>query len=91
MPSLDLLTEVPPVKDTHTLSDEALEENARMLEAVLTDFGVKGRITAVRPGPVVTLYSCGITPYDSAHLGHAQVYLTFEENRGLWVRLATQL
>ena len=27
-----------------------------MLEAVLTDFGVKGRITAVRPGPVVTLY-----------------------------------
>jgi len=27
-----------------------------MLEAVLTDFGIKGRITAVRPGPVVTLY-----------------------------------
>jgi DNA segregation ATPase FtsK/SpoIIIE, S-DNA-T family len=50
------LTEAPPVKNTHTLSDEALEENARMLEAVLTDFGVKGRITAVRPGPVVTLY-----------------------------------
>src|SRR5262249_54034914 len=38
------------------LSDEALEENARMLEAVLADFGVKGRIVAVRPGPVVTLY-----------------------------------
>ena len=34
----------------------SLEENARMLEAVLTDFGVKGRIMAVRPGPVVTLY-----------------------------------
>src|ERR1700727_3220701 len=27
-----------------------------MLEAVLSDFGVKGRISAVRPGPVVTLY-----------------------------------
>src|SRR6202012_1912162 len=38
------------------LTDEALEENARMLEAVLVDFGIKGRITAVRPGPVVTLY-----------------------------------
>src|SRR6202012_2134412 len=38
------------------LSDDALEENARMLEAVLVDFGIKGRITAVRPGPVVTLY-----------------------------------
>ena len=56
LPTLGLLTEAPPVKNTHTLSDEALEENARMLEAVLTDFGVKGRITAVRPGPVVTLY-----------------------------------
>jgi len=56
LPALGLLAEPAPVKDTHTLSDEALEENARMLEAVLTDFGVKGRITAVRPGPVVTLY-----------------------------------
>ena len=56
LPALGLLAEPAPVKDTHTLSDEALEENARMLEAVLADFGVKGRITAVRPGPVVTLY-----------------------------------
>ena len=44
------------MNDNHGLTDEALEENARMLEAVLADFGVKGRITAVRPGPVVTLY-----------------------------------
>lgn len=29
-------------------------------------------------GPVVSLYSCGITPYDAAHLGHAFVYLTFD-------------
>jgi len=56
LPALGLLTEAPPLKDNHTLSDDALEENARMLEAVLTDFGVKGRISAVRPGPVVTLY-----------------------------------
>jgi len=56
LPSLALLSEPVAVKDTHALSDEALEENARMLEAVLSDFGVKGRITAVRPGPVVTLY-----------------------------------
>ncbi|HWY65564.1 MAG TPA: DNA translocase FtsK 4TM domain-containing protein, partial [Rhizomicrobium sp.] len=35
LPALGLLTEPPPVKDAHTLSDEALEENARMLEAVL--------------------------------------------------------
>ena len=30
------------------------------------------------PGPMVTMYSCGITPYDSAHLGHAAVYLAFD-------------
>ncbi len=56
LPALELLAEPVVVKDTQKLSDEALEENARMLEAVLADFGVKGRITAVRPGPVVTLY-----------------------------------
>ena len=37
-------------------SDETLEQNARMLESVLSDFGVRGQITQVRPGPVVTLY-----------------------------------
>jgi S-DNA-T family DNA segregation ATPase FtsK/SpoIIIE len=56
LPSLGLLAEPLHVHDTPSLSDEALEENARMLEAVLSDFGVKGRIVAVRPGPVVTLY-----------------------------------
>ncbi|OUS07671.1 cell division protein FtsK [Rhodobacterales bacterium 52_120_T64] len=40
----------------HTLSDEALNENARMLENVLEDYGVKGEIVKVRPGPVVTMY-----------------------------------
>ncbi|HEV3328274.1 MAG TPA: cysteine--tRNA ligase [Acidimicrobiales bacterium] len=29
-------------------------------------------------GPVVTMYTCGITPYDSAHLGHAATYLTYD-------------
>ena len=56
LPALELLAEPITIKDTQRLTDEALEENARMLEAVLADFGVKGRITAVRPGPVVTLY-----------------------------------
>ena len=56
LPALELLAEPVTIRDTQRLTDEALEENARMLEAVLADFGVKGRITAVRPGPVVTLY-----------------------------------
>ena len=35
-------------------------------------------VAPLEAGPLVTLYSCGITPYDSAHLGHAKVYLTFD-------------
>ena len=30
------------------------------------------------PGPIVTLYTCGITPYDATHLGHAAVYVTYD-------------
>ncbi|MDG2294129.1 MAG: DNA translocase FtsK 4TM domain-containing protein [Paracoccaceae bacterium] len=46
----------------HHLSDEALEENARLLEAVLDDYGVKGEIVSVRPGPVVTMYELEPAP-----------------------------
>jgi DNA segregation ATPase FtsK/SpoIIIE, S-DNA-T family len=56
LPSLGLLTEPPTETSAPSYSDDALEENARLLEAVLGDFGVRGRIVAVRPGPVVTLY-----------------------------------
>jgi L-cysteine:1D-myo-inositol 2-amino-2-deoxy-alpha-D-glucopyranoside ligase len=28
--------------------------------------------------PVVRMYVCGITPYDSTHLGHAATYLTYD-------------
>ena len=44
------------------VSDEVLQENARELEGVLQDFGVKGEITNVRPGPVVTLYELEPAP-----------------------------
>ena len=60
LPPLRLLTEHKPSRakqsQTPRLSKDALEANARMLESVLEDFGVKGQITNVRPGPVVTLY-----------------------------------
>ncbi|HEV2809330.1 MAG TPA: class I tRNA ligase family protein [Acidimicrobiales bacterium] len=29
-------------------------------------------------GPVVTMYTCGITPYDSTHLGHAATYVAYD-------------
>ncbi|NWG71617.1 MAG: DNA translocase FtsK 4TM domain-containing protein [Parvularculaceae bacterium] len=53
-PPLNLLAK--PQGKARIVSDEALEQNARMLENVLADFGVKGEIANVRPGPVVTLY-----------------------------------
>ncbi|MEM8850416.1 MAG: DNA translocase FtsK, partial [Pseudomonadota bacterium] len=43
-------------------SQSALEENARMLETVLEDYGVRGEIVAVKPGPVVTLYELEPAP-----------------------------
>ena len=30
------------------------------------------------PGPLVTMYTCGITPYDATHIGHAATYLTYD-------------
>lgn len=56
LPPLRLLTEHKPPRQTTALSKDALEANARMLETVLEDFGVRGTIGKVRPGPVVTLY-----------------------------------
>ena len=35
-------------------------------------------VVPFEPGPEVTMYTCGITPYDAAHLGHASVYLVFD-------------
>ncbi len=55
LPSLELLVK-PPVAKAEAINEEALEKNARLLETVLEDFGVRGQIVQVRPGPVVTLY-----------------------------------
>jgi DNA segregation ATPase FtsK/SpoIIIE, S-DNA-T family len=62
LPELDLLTEPKKPTKTAEVSREALEENARALEGVLDDFGVKGQIVAVKPGPVVTLYELEPAP-----------------------------
>ena len=62
MPSLHFLAEPKGVVRDASLSKEALEQNARMLEGVLEDFGVKGEIIHVRPGPVVTLYELEPAP-----------------------------
>jgi L-cysteine:1D-myo-inositol 2-amino-2-deoxy-alpha-D-glucopyranoside ligase len=38
----------------------------------------KQAVVPFEPGPVVSMYTCGITPYDSTHLGHAAVYVAYD-------------
>ena len=60
-PPLDLLTPAP-IQGQGRPSVESLEPNARLLEAVLKDYGVQGTIRDIRPGPVVTLYELEPAP-----------------------------
>ncbi|MCC6483137.1 MAG: DNA translocase FtsK 4TM domain-containing protein, partial [Sphingomonadaceae bacterium] len=61
LPSPELLAEVPP-STGGKIDKAALERNARLLESVLDDFHVKGHVTEVRPGPVVTMYELEPAP-----------------------------
>ena len=62
LPPLDILDPSPAGAADETPDEGALEQNARLLETVLDDFGVRGRIVKVRPGPVVTLYELEPAP-----------------------------
>jgi L-cysteine:1D-myo-inositol 2-amino-2-deoxy-alpha-D-glucopyranoside ligase len=44
-----------------------------------------GEIRPTAPGPIATMYVCGITPYDATHLGHAATYLAFDLVHRLWL------
>lgn len=35
-------------------------------------------VVPFEPGPLVTMYTCGITPYDATHLGHAATFLFYD-------------
>jgi S-DNA-T family DNA segregation ATPase FtsK/SpoIIIE len=54
LPSLGILTK--PGQRGGAVDEESLKQNAKMLEGVLQEFGVRGVIDQIRPGPVVTLY-----------------------------------
>ncbi|MGO4684232.1 DNA translocase FtsK 4TM domain-containing protein [Hyphomicrobium sp. 2TAF46] len=55
-PSLNMLKRPGAQKPRPELSQTVMRGNARLLEDVLGDFGIKGEIKDIRPGPVVTLY-----------------------------------
>ena len=61
LPPLDILS-LPRVETQTPVDTQSLESNAKMLEGVLQDFGIKGEIVKVRPGPVVTLYELEPAP-----------------------------
>jgi S-DNA-T family DNA segregation ATPase FtsK/SpoIIIE len=61
LPALTFLSE-PKKLPVAQISTDALEQNATLLEGVLEDFGVRGEIVQVRPGPVVTLYELEPAP-----------------------------
>ena len=60
-PPLSLLKPAP-ARAASGPSEEALQANARLLETVLSDYGVQGSIVEIRPGPVVTLYELEPAP-----------------------------
>ncbi len=60
LPPIDLLQKTKKTKQN--LSENSLAQNAELLEKVLEDYGVKGKIVEVRPGPVVTLYALEPSP-----------------------------
>jgi S-DNA-T family DNA segregation ATPase FtsK/SpoIIIE len=54
LPELAMLAKPKPRSETY--DEGSLRQNARVLESVLAEFGVRGQIDQIRPGPVVTLY-----------------------------------
>ncbi|SEQ53726.1 DNA segregation ATPase FtsK/SpoIIIE, S-DNA-T family [Faunimonas pinastri] len=62
LPPVELLREPGVRRRDPSVDKAALEHNARLLEGVLDDFGVRGEIINVRPGPVVTLYELEPAP-----------------------------
>ncbi|MEM9738491.1 MAG: DNA translocase FtsK 4TM domain-containing protein [Pseudomonadota bacterium] len=60
LPPIDLLS--PPPADSRDIDEDALIAKAGQLGDVLKEFGVRGRIKEVRPGPVVTLFEMEPAP-----------------------------
>ncbi|MCR6629500.1 MAG: DNA translocase FtsK [Magnetospirillum sp.] len=61
LPPLTLLA-LPPEQNRTAINQDSLAQNAKLLESVLEDFGVNGKVVKVRPGPVVTLYELEPAP-----------------------------
>ncbi len=61
-PPLDLLDKGPDSGRNDAVNKDSLQQNAKFLGSILEDFGVRGEIVKVRPGPVITLYELEPAP-----------------------------
>ncbi|MDQ1305525.1 MAG: L-cysteine:1D-myo-inositol 2-amino-2-deoxy-alpha-D-glucopyranoside ligase, partial [Actinomycetota bacterium] len=50
-----------------------------------------GELRPTAPGPTARIYVCGITPYDSTHLGHAATYIAFDLVQRCWLDAGHQV
>jgi L-cysteine:1D-myo-inositol 2-amino-2-deoxy-alpha-D-glucopyranoside ligase len=57
------------------IADDACEPDPEPMRLYDT---ARGQVVPFTPGPTVTIYTCGITPYDATHVGHAAIYLTYD-------------
>jgi len=60
LPELGMLAK--PKPRASAVDEGGLRQNARLLESVLSEFGVRGTVDQIRPGPVVTLYELAPAP-----------------------------
>ena len=61
LPDINFLS-APKENNVVEIDENVLKKNAELLEKVLNDFGIRGQIVKVRPGPVVTLYELEPAP-----------------------------
>ncbi len=60
VPEMDIIPDPPPV--VNNLDREEIEANSELLQKTLMNFGVKGKVVSVSPGPVVTQYEIELAP-----------------------------
>lgn len=60
IPDPEILSDPPPT--ANILDRQTFEENSRILERTLMNFGVEGKVVNISPGPVVTRYEIELAP-----------------------------
>lgn len=60
LPHIDLLD--PKIRGNFVIDKEAVYKNAKLIEEKLSDFGVSGKVTEIRPGPVITMFEYKPSP-----------------------------